>query len=271
MPFPVTEMKLGGTHALIFNEAGQIIPVKVNILNGLLFYVKNYGVHQLNKKYGLGFGKGRVYFYDQMFMNPIDIGAFMKACGYLDRNHLASFSRRQMAMLVDNVLPEATADQVAKGFSELGLKLGENTEKVLKEHALGAAMEDREALKKELGEDVVDFFNDYYHIDITAQKSIRLKILEDSDFKLKGSPKMTEWWPFQKAFWTSHIALVVIDNRRLDAVPCKTETRIVDGKPITYVMTKEYGDFEIEGNRNIYRYKRTLVYVLAVNSSEELA
>lgn len=269
MPFPVTEMRLGGTHAMIFNEAGQIMPVTVNVLNGLLFYVKDYGIYQLNKKNGLVFGKGRVFFYDQKAMNPINLGAFIRICEYLERKNLSGFSIRDVAMFVDRIRPETTADDVAKGFDKLGLEWGIQTQEMLQNTALGAALADREAMRKELGDEVIDFLNDYYYIDKTAHKSTRLKVLEDSDFKLKRSTKVMGWWPFQKAFWTSHIALVIIDNRRLDAVDCRTETRIVEGKAKTYVMTKDYGDFEIEGNRNIYRYKRTLVYVLAVNSSEE--
>lgn len=269
MPFPVTEMKLGGTHVLLTNEAGQIIPITVNVINGLLFYVKDYGIYQLNKKNGLLFGKGRVYFQDQKAMNPTNIFAFMKACAYLEKNNRSAFTQREVALLVNRVNPDVTADRVAKDFEKLGLKIGNDTQKALEGHAIAAAIEDRDKLEKELGDDVVDFLNDYYHINITAHKSTRLKVLEDSDFKLKRSTKVMEWWPFQAAFWSNQIALVVIDNRKLDAVTCRTETRIVDGKPVTYVITKEYGDFEIEGNRNIYRYKRTLVYVVAVTTSEE--
>jgi len=302
--FPAFELYYGGgTYALMFTESGNISIRKIKPINQLLFYVPDMGVFQLNKDNRLIFGKSQVYIFDQKAINSLNIQALVNISDFLKEEKRAKLDDREIAYLVETVgmkvteakiiqnmiqsglLPDTEEfwnylikrDDPATSKEELQILQKQQDQKVLemlndlRNRINFVVSRDEIKLRQNLSKETIDWLNNYYTVDTMADINVWLKVFENSAFKMKASGKKYPFWIWQRTVISPHIALVIIDNRILEVdASIKVKVEIEKGKAVTYIDSKKYGRFKVADPKTIYRYGKTRVYVVSVQTVEKV-
>jgi len=264
----------GGTYAILITESGQIDIRKIKTENGLLFYVPEYGIYQINKENRLIYGKSQVYIFDQKAINSLNIEAIVDIRKYLKEKNKTKLDEREAAFLVERLQMKVTEAKLLNDLETLGIKEDEQLKEMLDKKIIDAANREYQELKKNFDDSTVDFLNQYYSVDTMAHTNTWVRIFQHSKMTMKKSGKKMPWWIWQKTIYAPQIALVVIDNRLLDvdtstSVKLELEPDEKTGKlkTVTYLYSKKYKmKWKVADTKTIYRYRKTRVYVVAVKT-----
>lgn len=292
----------GGTYAFIFTESGNISIRKVKPINQLLFYIPDMGVFQLNKDNRLIFGKSQVYIFDQKAINSLNVQALVNITDYLKKERRAKLDDREIAYLVETVGMKVTEAKLITNMINSGLLPNDesfwtylikrddpNTPKDelqalqkaqdpkvlellnnLRNQINFTVSKDEIKLRQNLSKETIDWLNNYYAVDTIAATATWLKVFENSSFKMKASGIKRAFWLWQRTAISPHIALIVIDNRLLEVdAGIKVRVEMEGKKAITYIESKQYGRFKVADPKTIYRYGKTRVYVVAVQTESK--
>ena len=125
--------------------------------------------------------------------------------------------------------------------------------------------DNNDKLATKLGSKGLLFLDAYYKIDQFAKADVIYDASTKKNFRLGQSMGMLAYIPQKALFWRT-VAVVSINNSKLDVVKAELRQEANGENPRTFIDTEEYGSFEVRDARNRLRRGKTNVFVVAVRS-----
>lgn len=274
--FPKVEIKrFGGSYAFIFTESGTLQIYRIRSDHERAFNT-DLGRFQVKKEHRYPLGKGDVYFYDQKACNPIDVMALVDIRKFLTDRQLDVMPSQLTAVLsgakaFPEYLPmkqqqeEYLDERNQKRTSTYSVVDNERIHSIIEDTIKDDKVDIVEPAKgrAKLEQKTVQFMGNYYNEDVQVHLAAIGKMLASMKYRAKGSMKAFGIFSMEMNR-KDHIALVIINNRLLDAVPAKLELDIESGK--YSLVTKKYGKFRVSDTKTRYKYGKSNIYVVSVRT-----
>lgn len=269
--FPKVEIKrFGGSYALIFTESGALQIYKIRADHERAFNT-DLGRFQTKKENRYVMGRGDVQIYDQKSCNPIDIMALVDIRQFIADRKLETLPPKLTAILsggkaFSEYLP-TKPDPENKGYPVLDNEQIQNIINNVvkdKDEVIVSEPSTETEPKVKLEQATVRFLSNYYNEDVQVHLATLGKMLSSMKWRAKGSMKAFGIFSTD-LYRKDHVALVIINNKSLDAVPAKLDLDIQTGK--YWIVTKKYGKFEYKDAKTRYRYGKSNIFLVSVKTT----
>lgn len=251
--------------AFIITLDNRIEVIRVNPIYGRLFFVKGLGMYLLDEhyRYILTNGKAEIYFYTQLGINPISPKALLSIEGYLEHSNRKELEMQDLALFVDKIrkveIEKRFVTKLQQEHERAGTPLTEGElQSMLLDGSLDFTVQKLNELAKPKGNEDLDdhaqgWLNAYFKEDIISRYYLNLAQIVEQKYKLKESKRVGGGLSvFSKTQGKKNIALIVINNSRLDIEPAKTQMNYDKGH--YELITKRYDTFDIKEANTRYSF-----------------
>jgi hypothetical protein len=272
--FPELETSNGGTFAVIITLSNTWRIFQVKPINGTMFYVPDLGMFQLDQEYRYTFGKSEWYFYDQEYCNPISFRAL-----YEIHNYLAKQSKKQSTLQLTDLMvyvDKIRKIEKQKVVIQQAIKAGATQDQLMQmlndgsiEYEAQKLADSSKPEPKDLSEYSINWLNQYYREDVVVRYYLLGKIFTDARFTIRSSMPAYGIMP-QRTMFKRNIGVAVINNRLIKLDP-KVTVALDRNTGLWNVKSSIYGDFEIQDAKTRYRYGKTNLYTMMVETPDAKA
>lgn len=276
MPFPLSELQVGGTFAFIITLDNQLRVYRVTPIYGRIFYVPDLGFFLLDEEYRyiLTNGKCEIYIYNQKGCNPLSAASVNEIKRHLVNEGKKHLDMKDLALYVDKIRKV----EVGKSIIQ---RLKSDPNHVITDEELSAVLHDasfdftvekltelsRPRSNAKLSEQAISWLNSYFKEDVVSRHYLLMREITDTKYKMKESKRVTGALSyFGPTAGKKNIALIVINNSRIE-VDTKVKVEMNYEKGFYELATRKYGIFEIREAKTRYKFGRQNVFVVMVDTA----
>jgi len=279
MPFPLSELNLGGTFAFIVTLDNQLRVYKVAPVYGRIFHVPDLGDFHLDEEYRyiLTNGRAEIYFYSQKGTNPNSLQAYNELDDYAKKKEQKCLEMRDICLFVDKFRKVEVGKAVIERLQNDPNNpiTDEQLADILNDANFDFTVEKLTALSKPRpggeglpSENAIAWLNSYFKEDCVARLYVLMREITDEKFKMPQSKPVKGFMSyFGATAGKKNIALIVINNSRLDIDP-KVKIEMNYQKGYYELLTKKYGSFDIKEAKTRYKFGRQNIFVVMVDTSD---
>lgn len=290
MPFPISEINMGGTFAFILTLNNQLKVIRVVPIFGRLFYVADLGFFLLHEdfRYITKNGRSEIYFFTQKGCNPISLAGIVDVKKQLDAEKRKQLELRDLAIYVEKIrrveigkalIERMKADirnQQANQEAPLteqeqmeilnGILLDANFDYTV-EKANDLARPRPESSK--LNEVTIAWLNAYFNEDPVSRYYLHIRQIIDAKSKLKESKPISGALSFMgPSMGKKSIAIVCINNAVID-FDTKIKVEMNDEKGHAELKSKAYNlTLDIKDAKTRMKFGKQSLYLVMVQTSK---